>query len=253
MCCCSVAHVPGLHRPRLAGVRKSWGNMEAVAASRGVDPGRARQLTSKGMARCGDLEPRLSEEELVMRAAEVAAGTRHSADVGCHGPSPIISELRYLQYSTAFLVPIAHAALLGVVKGFWRLLLAAQPAGDPPQHAPLMLHNWPSVARAALKARRIIATDDFSRPYTGVHASALSAGSPIGTAAVCPLIHTACRCPHCRHSVQEWQLGDGRLAALDGDLVSHHAAARRRPGDCTLARAANVAPSAQGRAIHHAQ
>ena len=51
-------------------------------------------------------------------------------DLGCHGLSPAVRHLDYVDYNNLFVVPICHAVLYGIVKSFWKLLLTPPAAGD---------------------------------------------------------------------------------------------------------------------------
>lgn len=57
------------------------------------------------------------------RAELVRIGEKLPEDVGCHGMSPIPAMLDYVDYSTIWVLPIAHMLLHGVGRSLWNLLL----------------------------------------------------------------------------------------------------------------------------------
>ncbi len=78
-------------------------------------------------AKCGDPRIRLTHEQQVARARYIEtvnpADTETATLWGCHGWSPILKKLRYLDYNDVWLVPFGHAAMLGLVKRFWGLCI----------------------------------------------------------------------------------------------------------------------------------
>jgi hypothetical protein len=84
---------------------------------------------------------------------------------GSHGTSKLIDTLQYLDYNFAFPVPVAHAALLGVVKNLWSEILQKGKRGNVPPR-----WSMPSRVRQVLAARQaqMVMTCDFGRPYSCV-------------------------------------------------------------------------------------
>jgi hypothetical protein len=80
-------------------------------------------------------------------------------DIGCHGVSPLISALGYLDYNNAFPVPIAHAGPYGVVKRFWNLIFSR----DCPVQLKLSKQARETIEK---RAADIINTLNFGRQYT---------------------------------------------------------------------------------------
>lgn len=106
----------------------------------------------------------VTDQQQRERGAAVAAGTAEATCYGCHGPSFIVDSLPYLTYDV-FLMPIAHACLLGVLKDFLNLIFADGRRGE--------VAPWwriPSWARKIIAARaaHVRATDDFGRGYSCV-------------------------------------------------------------------------------------
>jgi hypothetical protein len=96
------------------------------------------------------------------RRAEASGGADATcAALGSKGVSPIVSGLPYASYDL-FVLPIAHACLVGVLKDFLGLIFAKGKRGQPTPW-----WHIPHAARAIMKARarQIVATDDFGRPY----------------------------------------------------------------------------------------
>ena len=65
------------------------------------------------------------------RAELVRSGEKLPEDVGCHGLSPVPAVLDYIDYSTIWVLPVAHMMLHGVGKSLWKLLLVTVPRGQP--------------------------------------------------------------------------------------------------------------------------
>lgn len=84
---------------------------------------------------------------------------------GCHGTSPLVKHLDYVDYCNVWLVPIAHAFLFGLVKDFWSLLLSKSKRGEA-----VPWYQLPSKARQimAKRAESIVVTCDFNRPYRDI-------------------------------------------------------------------------------------
>ncbi len=59
-----------------------------------------------------------------MRGRLVNEGAKDPREVGSHGLSPFLQQLRYIDAKNVWLVPIGHAPLFGAVKDFWDAMLA---------------------------------------------------------------------------------------------------------------------------------
>jgi hypothetical protein len=118
-----------------------------------------------GWGLCGDAAMRLSDAFQRCRADVVDRGERLPTDVGCHGRSIFVKHLSYVDYNNLFVVPIAHAGLLGVVKDFWTHVLAATPRGEQAQW-----YSISSEARRVMASREAgpVSTCDFGRSYTDI-------------------------------------------------------------------------------------
>lgn len=115
-------------------------------------------------AMCGDPAIRIDHAWQSSRADAVADDGVDGVTVGCNGRSTLIKELPYLDYQNTFVVPVPHAALLGVVKDFWSFLL--RPMSGALSHTFVIS----SAARAVIKerARHIVQTCDFQRAYSDI-------------------------------------------------------------------------------------
>ena len=51
-------------------------------------------------------------------------------EVGCHGMPALLMELPYVDLSTLFVVPVAHAVLYGLVKDFLNIIFGPLPKGN---------------------------------------------------------------------------------------------------------------------------
>ncbi len=83
---------------------------------------------------CSDPAIKLTAEAQKQRGNAVEApppGSMPGRVVGCHGYSPIMRALSYLDYNNFWIIPMAHALLYGVVKGFWKLILSKPEPGVP--------------------------------------------------------------------------------------------------------------------------
>uniref|UniRef100_A0A383VXT3 LysM domain-containing protein n=1 Tax=Tetradesmus obliquus TaxID=3088 RepID=A0A383VXT3_TETOB len=85
--------------------------------------------------------------------------------LGCHGTSPLVAALWYVDYNNLFIVPIAHAGLLGAIKSFWSLLLAPTAKAADRQWYTLSGHAKQLMAQ---RAAHLTPTCDFGRPYTDI-------------------------------------------------------------------------------------
>ena len=84
---------------------------------------------SWGTKFCGDPSIKLTDAEQRVRADLVERGQESPKDMGCHGWSPPMRHLNYLDYNNLWIIPMSHALVYGVVKGFWKLLLTPPPSG----------------------------------------------------------------------------------------------------------------------------
>lgn len=89
----------------------------------------------------------------------------HAVSLEHLGAQPKKNSTCYLcpcSYKDVWVLPLAHAALLGVVKAFCNLLFATTPKG---QQAPWFV--VPSATRRLIqqRAQEITLTSDFNRPY----------------------------------------------------------------------------------------
>ena len=87
---------------------------------------------SMGKAFCGEAGISYSHDDQYGRALCMEEGGTEAMarELGCHGLSPAVRYLDYVDYNNLFVVPMCHALLYGVVKGFWKLLLTPPTAGD---------------------------------------------------------------------------------------------------------------------------
>lgn len=120
----------------------------------------AHSELAKGTGRCGDFQVALSHKQQVDRAKAVDQGKALSNNVGSHGMSPFVKGLGYVDYNNLFVVPIAHAGLLGVVKDFWCHVLKVAGKG-----ASAEWFSISSEARRVMASREaaLVATCDFGR------------------------------------------------------------------------------------------
>jgi hypothetical protein len=101
-------------------------------------------------------------------ATTKAARTRVVKTAGCHGLSPFMRHLgHYLDYNNVWVVPFAHAALLGVTKRYFTLLfekIGKRSDNDLPKYV------MRPAARKKVKARgdALSITNDFNRPYKDI-------------------------------------------------------------------------------------
>jgi hypothetical protein len=73
--------------------------------------------------RCGDDGIQLDSKEQLVRAQLVEGQRVKPSQIGCHGMAQIVKELPYTSYVDLWILPVDHAALFGVVKGFWHLVM----------------------------------------------------------------------------------------------------------------------------------
>jgi hypothetical protein len=111
---------------------------------------------------CGAAEAALSDQDQRDRDELVDVGLRLATDLGTHGSSPFVQQLDYVDYNNLFVVPVAHAGLLGVVKDFWYHLL--QTGRGVPAYV------ISGEARRVLQERAscMVPTCDFGRQYTDI-------------------------------------------------------------------------------------
>ena len=118
-----------------------------------------------GMARCGDDVAALTHQQQCARAKAVDQNKVLPTDVGSHGTSPFVRGLDYVDYNNLFVVPIAHAGLLGVVKDFWYHVLKATG-----KNATAEWFTISNEARRVMSSREacLVPTCDFGRKYTDI-------------------------------------------------------------------------------------
>lgn len=114
-------------------------------------------------ALCGDPDIRITSEMQKARANFVSDYPAASHDVGCHGWALFVRELPYLEYNDMWVLPVAHAALLGVCKRFWQEVLGPLGA-DKEDYAISSPHRKIMSARA----EDIVMTNDMNRPYRDI-------------------------------------------------------------------------------------
>jgi hypothetical protein len=124
--------------------------------------GAQNTLSDTKQGYCGDEDIVLSHVAQLARAIVVDGGGHLPTDQGCHGTSPFVEALDYVDYNNLFVVPIAHAGLLGVVKDFWNHVLQVGKSAE-----------WYTVcgeARRVLQGRAscVVPTCDFGRRYTDI-------------------------------------------------------------------------------------
>lgn len=128
----------------------------------------------KGVARPGAEAVILSHEQQCQRADVVDARQALPTDVGCHGTSPFVEQLQYVDYNNLFVVPVAHAGLLGVVKDFWcHVLKVGSKKRQRQQQQQQRQQEWWVISTEARKvlqqrAAGLAATCDFGRMYTDI-------------------------------------------------------------------------------------
>ena len=87
-----------------------------------------------------------------LRAPSVESGAARAKDAGCHGWSLPFKYLDYLDYNNLWVIPMSHALVYGVMKGFWKLLLTPPPSGTSPW-------NQTSVFNALTKCHNAIVAE----------------------------------------------------------------------------------------------
>lgn len=81
---------------------------------------------------------------------------------GCTGVSMVVRELTYIDYTTVFVLPLAHAFLYGILKNFWNMLLS-----------PVGTHEWyvisgPGRALMTPRGLDLVASSEYSHKYLSV-------------------------------------------------------------------------------------
>jgi hypothetical protein len=124
------------------------------------------------LAKCGADVTRLSHKQQERRALDVVEEVARPTEVGAHGISPLVGTkklsnhnplgLSYVDYNDLWIVPIGHAALLGLVKDFWKALLGPVKKGQPRPWYALPADSKAEIHR---RAAELDSTDDFGRPY----------------------------------------------------------------------------------------
>ncbi|KAK9918436.1 hypothetical protein WJX75_004081 [Coccomyxa subellipsoidea] len=120
---------------------------------------------SIGKAYCGTERIKVSHAKQWERAVRMEQPGTAARDVGCHGISPVLKYLDYVDYNNIWVIPMSHALIYGAVKLFWGLLLTRPTAGDPAAWCYL-----PRVNRNIMKdrARHFTNTRDFNRSYRDI-------------------------------------------------------------------------------------
>ena len=95
------------------------------------------------------------------RANLVQSGQKKPSHVGCNGWCAIPRRLHYIDYSTIFVLPVAHMLLLGLVKGFWKLLLQTIPRGE---QRPAYVINGKTRRVMSQRAKEVVYTADYGGP-----------------------------------------------------------------------------------------
>lgn len=107
--------------------------------------------------KCGDPRARLSHQDQVQRDRDVEEGRLEANEAGSHGSCVLVKCLDYIDYNNVFVVPIAHAALLGSVKDFWWQLLSRLRRNHP-----LAISSFAKKIMAS-RLKHLKATCDFGR------------------------------------------------------------------------------------------
>jgi hypothetical protein len=102
-------------------------------------------------ARVGDVCTKSSHEDMKALARKVSKNQRKPGDVGFKGLCVLARSLKYWDYSTMVLVPLAHAALCGVVKDVVTMMLSSLGA--------------PAIKVIKSRAAHFTATCDIGRTY----------------------------------------------------------------------------------------
>ena len=127
-------------------------------------------------AHCGDAAIKISHEQHVARATFMeafhnklpkpsqAAITEQVQNTGCHGMPALVARLSYANFAMMWAPPLYHAALYGVVKRFWNLVLCNFSRNNTPAYA---------ISRAARlvmsqRAEHLVMTNDMNRPYADI-------------------------------------------------------------------------------------
>jgi hypothetical protein len=122
---------------------------------------------------CGDARIKLDEiknltriqelENLKAKATSKTAVENLQTIFGVQCLSPIIAHLGdYVNINDIWQVPLAHAALLGVVKQFFKATMDY--TGEAPDYA----FSRPALKIIESRAKHVILTDDFNRPYRDI-------------------------------------------------------------------------------------
>eukprot|EP00198_Chlamydomonas_reinhardtii_P014401 XP_001703738.1 predicted protein [Chlamydomonas reinhardtii] len=115
-------------------------------------------------ALCGDSRIRISHAHHMDRAQVVESNHDLASALGCHGISCIAKELSYIDMNNVWVVPIAHAALFGVIKKFWHFVL-----GESVKKAESdFVLSVEARRRMTARASHFIITNDFNRPYRDI-------------------------------------------------------------------------------------
>jgi hypothetical protein len=106
----------------------------------------------------GDPASKCSHQDIKEKAMEVENGNAAAQDMGFHGVCVFVKVLPYVDYNGMFVLPWAHAALLGVVKDFINLVV---------EGSPVATYKMSNENRNKIRVRAFdfTATCDIGRPY----------------------------------------------------------------------------------------
>lgn len=112
-----------------------------------------------------DRRLQLTHADHEARALQAEAKEVKDNILGCHGVSLIPHVLKYVDYNNLWNVPIAHALLYGVVKGFvvWALRPLKKPKKGDPYPPDIITHANRALIRQ--RASDVRVTSEFGRKY----------------------------------------------------------------------------------------
>ncbi|DBB03152.1 TPA: hypothetical protein ACH3X1_013321 [Trebouxia sp. C0004] len=114
-----------------------------------------------GLCKVGDAKLQLSDNMQHQRAKLVEDAKASAQKSGCMGYSEFPRILSYVSYSDVWELPIYHAGLYGIVKGFMAFLLSDYSGSNCPEHV------IPKKLRSLMRERgkKLRLTAEFGRPY----------------------------------------------------------------------------------------
>ncbi|DBA98166.1 TPA: hypothetical protein ACH3X1_014785 [Trebouxia sp. C0004] len=114
-----------------------------------------------GLCKVGDAKLQLSDNMQHQRAKLVEYAKASAQKSGCMGYSEFPRILSYVSYSDVWELPIYHAGLYGIVKGFMAFLLSDFSGSDCPQHV------IPKKLRSLMRehGKKLRLTAEFGRPH----------------------------------------------------------------------------------------